>query len=91
MVKCNILQSPPLCKAKSFIEDGNKCGRGGHCQEIFPFMKEKIGDLYFLEPDIKKITKHRSIRGVNCIFSPTHPTVSSLSLSSSSAPRSECE
>lgn len=34
--------------------------------------KESARDLYFLQPDIKKITKHKSIRGENCIFSFTH-------------------
>lgn len=34
--------------------------------------KKHARDLYFVQPDIKKITKNKSIRGENCIFSLTH-------------------
>lgn len=52
---------------------------GGECQEIFLTMRKiNAQDLYFLQPDIKKITKHKSIRGENCIFSLTHSALLSF-------------
>lgn len=50
--------------------------QAGGCQEIL-LTRSKINaqDLYFLQPDIKKISKHKSIRGENCVFSPPHPAL----------------
>lgn len=57
-------------------------GGGDAKKEIFPIMTKKKPnlELYFLQPDIKKITKHKSIRGQNYL-SLTRALLSFLSVS----------